>query len=83
MCDNGVTAIIPPMAELSKIQAKPDEILVVKIDTNRFDLNEACDIYMDIRNALPEGITAIGLPTGIELEVSTVQEMIEALEKLL
>lgn len=83
MCDNGVTAIITPMAELSKIQVKPDEILVVKIDTNRFDISEACDIYIDIRNALPEGITVIGIPTGIELEVSMVQEMIEALEKLL
>ena len=83
MCNNGITAIIPPMAELRKIQVKSDEILVVKIDTNRFDISEACDIYMDIRNALPEGITVIGLPTGIELEVSTVQKMIEALEKLL
>ena len=83
MCDNGITATIPPVAELSKIQVKPDEILVVKIDTNRFDIKTAYDIYIDIRNALPEEITVIGIPTGIELEISTIQEMIEALEKLL
>lgn len=83
MCDNGVTAIIPPMAELSKIQVKPDEILIVKIDTNRFNISEAYNIYMNIRNALPEGITVISLPIGVELEVSTVQETIETLEKLL
>ena len=83
MCDNGVTAIIPPMAELSKIQVKPDEILIVKIDTNRFNISEAYNIHMNIRNALPEGITVISLPIGVELEVSTIQETIETLEKLL
>ena len=83
MCDNGVTAIISSMAELSKIQVKPDEILIVKIDTSRFNISEAYNIYMNIKNALPEGITVIGLPIGIELEVSTVQDTIETLEKLL
>ena len=83
MCDNGITAIIPSMAELSKIQVKPDEILIVKIDTNRFNTSEAYNIYMNIRNNLPEGITVICIPIGIELEVLTVQETIETLEKLL
>ena len=83
MCDNGITAIIPSMAELSKIQVKPDEILIVKIDTNRFNISEAYNIYMNIRNNLPEGITVICIPIGIELEALTVQETIETLEKLL
>ena len=83
MCDNGITAIIPPMAELNKIQVKPDEILIVKIDTNRFNISEVHNIYMNIRNNLPEGITAICIPIGVELEVLTVQKTIETLEKLL
>ena len=83
MCDNSITPIIPPMAELSKIQVKPDEILIIKIDTNRFNVSEACNIYMNIRNNLPEEITAICIPIGVELEALTVQQTIETLEKLL
>lgn len=83
MCDNNIMGTIPPIAELHKIQVNPDEILVIKVDTNRFDFSEAYSIYTSIKNELPEGVTAIGIPTGIELEASTVQEMIEALEKLL
>ena len=81
MCDNDVMAIIPPMAEVSKIQVKPDELLVVKFDTNKYDILDCRDIFQQITAELPTGAHAIAIPTGIELERTTIEEMIKRLEE--
>jgi hypothetical protein len=81
MCDNGVTAIIPPVAHLEKIQVKPDELVVVKFDTDRYDLEDCRAIYQQIIEELPAGVHAIGIPVGIELERTTIEDMIKRLEE--
>jgi hypothetical protein len=81
MCDNGVTAIIPPVAHLEKIQVKPDELVVVKFDTDRYDIEKCREIYQQIVAELPAGAHAIGIPVGIELERTTIEDMIKRLEE--
>jgi hypothetical protein len=81
MCDNDIIAIIPPMAEVSKIQVKPDELLVVKFDTNKYDILDCRDIFQQISAELPIGTHAIAIPIGIELERTTIEEMIKRLEE--
>lgn len=81
MCDNGVTAIIPPVAHLEKIQVKPDELVVVKFNVDRYDLEDCRKIYQQIIEELPAGVHAIGIPVGIELERTTIEDMIKRLEE--
>lgn len=81
MCDNGVTAIIPSVAHLEKIQVKPDELVVVKFETNRYDIEDCREIYQQIIEELPAGVHAIGIPVGIELERTTIEDMIKRLEE--
>ena len=83
MCDTGKMGIIPPAATLETLKVNPDEILVVKIDTDYYDLNQAGEIYKEIANSLPEGINCIGIPKGIELEPTTIEDLIKTLEELL
>ena len=81
MCNNDIIATIPPIAELSKIQVQPDELVVIKFDTNKHDIWECREIYQQIINELPAGVHAIGIPVGIELERTTIEEMIRRLEE--
>lgn len=81
MCDNGVTAIIPPVAHLEKIQVKPDELVVVKFDTNKYDIEDCRQIYSEIIEALPAGVHVMGIPVGVELERTTIEQMIKQLEE--
>ena len=81
MCDNGVTAIIPPVAHLEKIQVKPDELVVVKFDTDKYDIEDCQEIYQQIIKELPTGVHTIGIPVGIELERTTIEDMIKRLEE--
>ena len=83
MCDTGKMSIIPPAATLETLKVNPDEILVVKIDTDYYDLNKASEIYQKIVNSLPEGINCIGIPKGIELESTTIEDLIKILEEML
>lgn len=83
MCDTGKTSIIPPIAAFETLKVNPDEILVVKIDTDYYDLNKAREIYQEITNSLPEGINCIGIPKGIELDPTTIEDLIKILEEML
>ena len=56
--------------ELQKIKLEPDEYLLVKINSNMFDIEEASNIYNTIKSAFPEGANIIGYPNpGVELQV--------------
>ena len=56
--------------ELQKIKLEPDEYLLVKINSNMFDIGEASDIYNTIRSAFPEDANIIGYPDpGVEFQV--------------
>ena len=79
MCDNDIIATIPPIAELSKIQVQPDELVVVKFDAYKYDIIECREIYQHIVKNLPAGAHIIGIPIGIELERTTIEEMIKRL----
>ena len=81
MCDNGVTAIIPSMAELQKLTFESNDILVVKNDTDKYSLDKASEIYQEIVSHLPKDLNAIGIPVGIELDIQNIDWMIEELQR--
>ena len=81
MCDNDIIATIPPIAKLGKIQVQPDELVVVKFDAYEYDIVECREIYQQIVKNLPAGAHIIGIPIGIELERTTIEEMIQRLEE--
>ena len=83
MYDTGKMSIIPPAATFETLKVKPDEILVVKINTEYYDLHKAGEIYQEIVNSLPEGINCVGIPEGIELEPTLVKDLIKILEEML
>lgn len=81
---NGIISKIKPTAELQKLEIKENEILVVKIDTDKYDISKAREIFSEIKNTLPENVRThmIGIPVGIELDTSTIDEMIKILESM-
>lgn len=83
MCDTGKISIIPPTATFKTIKVQSDEVLVVKIDTQRYTLEQASEIYQDIVKQLPDDIRCIGVPTGIEVEPTLIKDPIKCLEELL
>ena len=81
MCDKYINEF-SPIAELSKLEIKQNEILVVKIDIEKFDISEAQSIFKSIHKELPEGTLTIGIPVGVDLEVSTIDDMIYQLREM-
>ena len=73
---------IPPAAELKKIKIEPNEVLVVKIDTNQWDISSAQNIFNDIKKEIPKDIPMIGIPIGIELEPTYIEDLIKFLKEL-
>lgn len=68
---------------------KANEIFVVKIDTDKYNLEDANIIYEKIINQLPAGCLVMGLPKGVELEIwdkymidAMIKELEMAKEKL-
>ena len=54
---------------------KENQVLVVKIDCNKYDIETARDIYDSIRDTIPENITMIALPSDIKLECWSVEDL--------
>ena len=54
--------------DVEKITIQPTEVIVVKIDTDRYDMVTASDLFHEIKNLLPSNIPMIAIPTGVELE---------------
>lgn len=57
---------------------KTSDIVVVKIDTGRYNLDDASSLYESILERLP-GYDVIGVPVGIDLEVQDLDYLIEFL----
>ena len=57
---------------------KANEVFVVKIDTDKYSLEDANLIYEKIINQLPTGCLVMGLPKGIDLEIWD-ENMIDAI----
>ena len=62
-----------------EIKNKDSDIVVIKFNTNKFNIMQCQEIYREIINELPVGAHAIGIPIGIELERTTIEEMIKRL----
>lgn len=60
---------------------KDNDIVVVKINTNYYDVEDATIIYNDIVSRLSD-YNVIGIPTGIDLEVETLDFLINKLIKI-
>ena len=80
--NNGIVETFKPSAELSKLTIQPNEIIVIKIDTNKYTLDEAEEIYQQIINDIPEEYqnNIIGIPSGIEMETADIDYLIQRLE---
>lgn len=78
--DMGVYAPILPAAELKQLSFNPNDVLVIKIDTDKYKLDEVSKIYQEIVSQLPKGLNAIGIPVGIELDVENIDHLIKTLE---
>ena len=65
-----------------EIKNKDTDIVVIKFDTNKYDIEKARDIYKElIDNELAE-YNCVGIPAGVELEVETIDYLINYLEGL-
>ena len=60
---------------------KNSDIVVVKIDTNRYDIEDANALYKSIVDRLP-GYDIVGIPTGIDLEIQNLDYLIEYLTNI-
>ena len=80
--NNGIIETFKPSAELSKLTIQPNEIIIIKIDTNKYTLDEAEEIYQQIINDIPEEYqnNIIGIPSGIEMETADIDYLIQRLE---
>lgn len=60
---------------------KNSDIVVVKIDTNRYNLDDANSLYESILARLP-GYDVIGIPVGIDLEIQDLDYLINFLTNI-
>jgi hypothetical protein len=60
---------------------KNSDIVVVKIDTNRYNLHDAKAIY-DIISKQLSGYNVVGIPTGIDLEIQNLDYLIDYLTNI-
>ena len=64
-----------------KITNKENEVILLKFDTNHYSIGEASMVLDNLKNQYPD-YKFIGLPKDIELEVTTIDNMINFLEEL-
>lgn len=81
---DGLIGKFEPQAELSKISLQPNEVLVVKINTDKIDLEATNDIYKKITLSFPEDNRnqIIGIPIGIDFSIEQIDDMIDYLEEM-
>ena len=60
---------------------KNSDIVVVKIDTNQYNLHDAQAVYDIILKQLP-GYNVVGIPTGIDLEIQSLDYLIDYLTNI-
>lgn len=62
-------------------QTESNEVIIVKIDIDIYDLSEAQSIFTLIRDTLNTQ-NIIGIPTGVEMSVSEIDDAIKYLEDM-
>ena len=60
---------------------KNSDIVVVKIDSNRYNFDDANALYKSIVDRLP-GYNVVGIPTGIDLEIQNLDYLIDYLTNI-
>lgn len=65
-----------------EIKDKNTDIVVIKIDTSRYDIEQAQSIYDRLINNELSDYHCVGIPTGIELEAHNIDYLIDYLEGL-
>lgn len=81
---DGLIGKFEPQAELQKISLQPNEVLIVKIDIDKIDLETANNICKQIILSFPEENRnqIIGIPIGIDLDIAQINDMIDYLEEM-
>lgn len=67
---------------ISLLSVKSNEIIVVQIDTDKWDLETCQQIYDNILSRVSPEVNFIGIPTGIELTVEQIDNYINYLLEL-
>ena len=65
-----------------EIKNKDTDIVVIKIDINNYDIEEANNIYNRLINSELAEYNCVGIPTGVDLEVENIDYLINYLEEL-
>ena len=65
-----------------EIKNKDTDIVVIKIDTNHFSIEDARDIYDSLVNNELAEYNCVGIPVGIELETQNIDYLINYLKEL-
>lgn len=65
-----------------EIKNKDTDIVVIKFDTSRYDIEDARAIYDELINSKLAGYNCIGIPTGVDLDVENIDYLINYLEEL-
>lgn len=82
MCD-GIISSFEPAAifEPIKMELEDNEVILIKIDINKYDIEEANSIYKNIANQFPHN-KCIGIPSGVELSIESIDNLISTLEAM-
>ncbi len=69
--------------ELKKLVINPSdkEVLIMKIDIDKYDLNTANKLFYEVKKSLPEEVKVIGVPVGVDFEVDEIDNIIKHLEE--
>lgn len=67
--------------ELSKLDIKPNNIVIMKYDIEKFDLLKVQDVFIQLKNAIYP-ISIIAIPKGIELEVTEKEDLLNYLKSI-
>ena len=68
--------------EVKTLTFNPGEVLVIKIDTDKYSLEEANKLYNHITKQIPDHIPVIGIPVGVELDIESINYLIKQLEEM-
>ena len=82
MCDGIVSSFEPAATfESVKMELADNEALLIKIDIGKYDIEEARSIYNSIVKEFPHN-KCIGIPSGVELSVEIIDDLISTLEAM-
>jgi hypothetical protein len=65
-----------------EVKNKDTDIIVIKIDTNNYDIGEANSIYTSLTTNELSDYNCVGIPSGVELEINSIDYLINYLEGL-